>query len=154
MPVPEEMMRQASTTAPPSSQTRTASEAGTEIDQRNVRARVDDLDTDLNADRVRLGVPVPQGGWIEAQRRQDRNNGATEAASMFSHGKPRIPEACLYVNTAEIIPDSFESAEQCLRKAQDIYYQAESDAADLGKMSRGFTAAQAVICFNESNQRL
>ena len=33
-------------------------------------------------------------------------------------------------------------------------YQAASDAADLGRMSRGFTAAQAVICFNESTQRL
>ena len=158
MPVQsDQVMRQASTTAPPSSQTRTASEAGTEADQRNVRARVDDLDTDLNADRVRLGVPVPQGGWIEAQRRQDlnqRNNGATEAASMLSQGKPRLPEACLYVNTAEIIPDSFDSAEQCLRRAQDIYFQAKSDAADLGKMSDGFTAAQALICFNESTQRL
>ena len=113
-----------------------------------MRARVDDLDVDLNADRARLGVPVPQGGWIEAQRRQDlnqRNNGATEAASMFSPGKPRLPEACLYVNTAEIIPDSFDSAEQCLQRAQDIYFQARSDAADLGKMCEGFTAAQALI---------
>ena len=62
----EQMTRQASTTAPPSSQTRTASEAGTEAEQRNVRARIDDLDTDLNAGRARLGVPIPHGGWIKA----------------------------------------------------------------------------------------
>ena len=71
------MTRQASTTAPPTSTTRTVSEAGTDVsDQRNVRARVDELDVDLNADPARLGVPVPHGGWIEAQRRQDANNGS------------------------------------------------------------------------------
>ena len=117
------MTRQASTTAPPSSQTRTASEAGTEHEQRNVRARVDELDSDLNADRARLGVPVPEGGWIGAQRRQESNaSSAHNDASMFSDRGPRTPEACLYVNTAEIIPDSFDTAEECLRKAQDVYY--------------------------------
>ena len=79
----------------------------------------------MNADRARLGIPVPHGGWIDAQRRQEMNNGSE--ASMFSQGKPRIPEACLYVNTAEIIPGSYASAEECLRKAEDVYYQAASD---------------------------
>ena len=72
---------------------------------------------------------------------------------MFTQGRRSPPEACLYVNTAEVIPNSYASAEECLRRAQDIYFQAASDAADLGRMSRGFTAAQALICFNETNQR-
>ena len=148
----DEMSRQVSTTVPTAS-TRTASEAGTETaNERNVRARIDENDVDLNADRARLGVPVPHGGWIQAAQRQAENNNNNSFAT--DDGCPRAPQACVYVGTAEIILDSYDTIGDCVRWMEDIYYQASCDAADLGRMSRGYTAAQAVICFNEETQRL